>query len=149
MTRTIVSVILGYVVMFVIVFVTLTASYLVLGMERTFQPGTYDVTPLWIFVMLVFSFLAAVVGGTVCRIVSDRKIALALLVALVLVLGLVSAVPALYAVETNAVRAGDVSNLQAVMNAREPKWVSVLLPVVGIIGVVIGGRTKGKPARTH
>ena len=144
MTRTVVSVILGYVVMFVIVFVTLTASYLVLGMEKTFQPGTFNVTPLWIFVMLVFSLLAAIVGGKVCRMISNRKIASALLVALVVVLGLVSAVPALYAVEGNAVRTGDVSNLQAMMNAKEPKWVSVLLPVIGVIGVLIGGRTKEK-----
>ena len=144
MTRTVVSVILGYVVMFVIVFVTLTASYLVLGMEKTFQPGTFNVTPLWIFVMLVFSLLAAIVGGKVCRMISNKKIASALLVALVVVLGLVSAVPALYAVEGNAVRTGDVSNLQAMMNAKEPKWVSVLLPVIAVIGVLIGGRTKEK-----
>jgi hypothetical protein len=67
---------------------------------------------------------------------------LILLVALVVVLGLVSAVPALYAVETTAVRTGEISNLQAMMNAKEPKWVSVLLPVIGVIGVVIGGKTK-------
>jgi hypothetical protein len=71
---------------------------------------------------------------------------LILLVALVLVLGLVSAVPALYAVETTAVRTGEVSNLQAMMNAKEPKWVSVLLPVIGVIGVVIGGRAKKETA---
>jgi hypothetical protein len=67
---------------------------------------------------------------------------LILLVALVVVLGLVSAVPALYAVEATAVRTGEISNLQAMMNAKEPKWVSVLLPVIGVIGVVIGGKTK-------
>jgi hypothetical protein len=144
MTRAVVAVILGYVVMFVIVFVTLTASYLVLGMERTFQPGSYNVTALWMVVMLVFSLLAAIVGGKVCRIVSDTRIALVLLVALVLVLGVVSAVPALYAVETNPARTGDVSNIQAMMNAKEPKWLSVSLPVIGIIGVLIGGRRKGK-----
>jgi hypothetical protein len=128
--------------MFVIVFITLTASYLVLGMDRTFQPGSFDVTWLWIFVMLVFSFLAAIAGGKVCRIVSGTRLGLILLVALVVVLGLVSAVPALYAVEATAVRTGEISNLQAMMNAKEPKWVSVLLPVIGVIGVVIGGKTK-------
>jgi hypothetical protein len=142
MARTVLGVILGYVVMFVIVFVTLTASYLALGMERTFQPGSYGVTPLWLFVMLVFSFLAAIVGGKVCMMVSGRKTATILLVALVLVLGVVSAVPALLAVETNTVRTGDVSNLKAMMNAKEPKWVAVLLPVIGVIGAVIGGRAK-------
>jgi hypothetical protein len=76
--------------------------------------------------------------------ISDRRIALVLLVVLVVVLGLVSAVPALYAVETNAVRTGDIANLQAMMNAKEPKWVAALLPVIGFIGVIVGGRTKGK-----
>jgi hypothetical protein len=32
------------------------------------------------------------------------------------------------------------------MNAKEPKWVSVLLPVIGVIGVVIGGRAKKETA---
>jgi hypothetical protein len=144
MTRTILAVILGYAAMFVIVFVTLTASYFALGMEKTFRPGSFDVTPLWVLVMMVFSFVAAIVGGRVCRMISQKRLALSLLVVLILVLGLVSAVPALYAVETNTVRSGDISNIQAMMNAKEPKWVAAIMPVIVIIGVVIGGRAKQK-----
>jgi len=144
MTRTILAVILGYAAMFVIVFVTLTASYFALGMEKTFRPGSFDVTPLWVLVMMVFSFVAAIVGGRVCRMISQKRLALSLLVVLILVLGLVSAVPALYAVETNTVRSGDISNIQAMMNAKEPKWVAAIMPVIGIIGVGIGGRAKQK-----
>ena len=44
MIRTILGVIIGYLVMVVIVFCTFTASYLLLGADRTFQPGSYEVT---------------------------------------------------------------------------------------------------------
>ena len=63
MLRTIGSVILGYLVMFVVVFVGLTAAYLAMGTDRAFKPGVYDVTAIWLVVMFAISILAAFVGG--------------------------------------------------------------------------------------
>ena len=41
MIRIILGVIFGYVVMFAVSFVTLTATYMTLGQDRTFQIGSY------------------------------------------------------------------------------------------------------------
>lgn len=43
MVRAIVSVVVGYAVMFVMVVATFTGAYMLLGPEATIRPGVYDV----------------------------------------------------------------------------------------------------------
>ena len=145
--KSVLGVILGYVAMFATVFITLTGSYYLLGMERTFQPGSYNVTLLWVVVMMIFSFVAAFIGGRVCRVISRNGKALIPLAALVLVLGLVSAVATYLTAQNPVARTGDVSNQQAMMSAQQPIWAALALPVLGAAGVLIGGRKKhdGQP----
>jgi hypothetical protein len=65
------------------------------------------------------------------------------LAVLVLILGVLSAIPVLRANEASpAGRTGNVSNTQAMLNAKEPAWFALVLPVIGVVGVLIGGRTK-------
>ena len=148
MLRTIGSVLLGYLVMFVVVFAGLTAAYLAMGTNRAFHPGVYDVTVLWLAVMFAISILAAFVGGKVCALVAKSPKAVFGLAGLVLILGLLSAIPALTASGEAKPRSSDVPNLEAMMNAKQPAWVALLMPVIGVAGVLVGGRTQpGKPAR--
>src|SRR4026209_1826221 len=70
MIRGILGVIFGYVVMFTVSFITLTATYMTLGQDRTFQTGTYELTPLWLMFNAVFALAAAVIAGKVCRMIS-------------------------------------------------------------------------------
>jgi hypothetical protein len=148
MLKIIGSVILGYVVMFVVVFAGLTAAYLAMGADRAFKPGVYDVTGMWLGVMFGGSIGAAFAGGKACALIAKNSKAVLGLAGLVLVLGLLSAIPALTAsnAETKP-RTGGVPNLEAMMNAKQPAWVALLLPVIGVAGVLVGGRMKpGKPA---
>ena len=140
--RSFLGVVLGYLAMFATVFITLTAAYFLLGMERTFQPGSYDVTLLWVVVMLTFSVVAAIIGGKVCRMISRKGSALLILATLVLVLGLTSAVASVLASRTPLERTGDVSNQEAMTKAQLPTWAAVLLPVLCTVGVGIGGKGK-------
>jgi hypothetical protein len=143
MLKSIVAVIVGYVVMFVTVFVLLSSAYLGMGTERAFQPGSYEVSVAWLAVMLMVSALAAVVGGKVCRLIARGDRAVYALGGLVLVLGLLSAIPALTATGAEPKpRTGDVANLEAMMNAKQPAWVALLLPVIGVAGVFVGGRSR-------
>ena len=57
MLRTILGVILGYVAMAVLIFLTFTLAYLTMGSEGAFQPGTYEVTALWLVVSFVLSLV--------------------------------------------------------------------------------------------
>ena len=64
MLRTIGAVLLGYIVMFVVVFVLMTGAYLGLGAERAFRPPSYEVSGLWTM-LSIFIGLAAAVGGDI------------------------------------------------------------------------------------
>ena len=140
MIKSTLGVILGYLAMLATVFITLTGAYYLLGMERTFKPGSYDVTPLWVLIMVLFSIFAAFIGGRVCRMISGNTRAMIPLAAFVLMLGLVSAVATILAADVPVTRAGDVSNQQAMMNAQLPGWAALLLPVLCAIAVAVGGR---------
>jgi len=138
MFKSIAAVIAGYLAMAIVVFATLTASYFFLGTERVFQPGSYEVTPIWLVVMVIFSVISGLAGGMVCKLIAKRNSAVTALATLAFVLGLISAIatPA----KSASVRTGDTANFQAMMNAREPAWFVWLLPVIGFGGVWFGGR---------
>jgi hypothetical protein len=143
MGRVIGAVIAGYAVMFVVVFLAFTAAYLAMGADGAFLPGSYDVSVQWIALSLVLSLLAAVAGGWVCaRLAGPRRQQAGLsLCILVLLLGILSAVPILTADDTAPkVRTGDVPSMEAMMSAKTPLWIALVTPVLGVLGVVAGGR---------
>jgi len=142
MGRAIAAVVVGYIVMFIVVFVTLTGAYLALGTERAFKAGTYDVTPMWIGIWAVMSLVAAVAGGLVCRVIARGPKPPMMLAGIVLVLGLAMAIPAFLAEPTKEPRGSEVSNLEAMAKAQQPPWTALLNPLVGAAGVVLGGRLK-------
>jgi hypothetical protein len=144
MLRVIGAVVLGYVVMAAVVFATFTAAYLAMGADGAFKAGTYDVTPLWLAVSLVLSLIAALLGGLVCARVARRGKASIALAGLVLVLGLITAFATMGKPKEllPAVRTGDVRNMEAMKNAKEPHWLLLLNPFVGVFGVLAGSRLK-------
>ena len=88
MLKNIGAVVAGYIVMFVLVFVTFSAAYLAMGAEGAFKTGSYEVTALWLAVSFVLSFIAALGGGFVCAAIAKNPKATLALAGLVLVLGL-------------------------------------------------------------
>jgi len=134
--------------MFVVVFASLTGGYLAMGAERAFKPGGYYVTVAWLALMFIVSIIAALVGGKVCALIGKNTKAVFALAGLVLVLGLLSTIPALTAQTGEPKpRTGSVSNSEAMMNAKQPAWVALMMPVIGVAGVLLGGRRKALPAK--
>jgi hypothetical protein len=142
MLRATAGVIVGYLAMFLVVFVLLSGAFLALGVDRTFQPGTYDVTTLWLVVWFAVTALAGLAGGYVCAALSASRKAPVVLAGLVLLLGLAMAAPVLMAKppEANQMRGADVGNLEAMQYAREPVWVAIMNPVLGAAGAILGAR---------
>ena len=147
MGRNILAVIAGYVAMFLIVFGIFTAAYFAMGADRAFEESSYDVSTLWVIVSVIVGFFAALVGGAVCAIVSNRSMGATLsLMVLVLVLGAVSALMAMgkEAPEGEAaVRAPETSNTEAMMNAQQPTWILIANPIIGVFGVMTGAMMLG------
>jgi Ca2+/H+ antiporter len=137
------GVILGFIATFVTEFFVLTGLFLLLGTDRTFAPGSYDVTALWMIAHLLVVFIAAIAGGKVCAIISQRSAAVKTLAALLLILGIIGSMPSLRA-GTPTARTGEVGNFQAIAFAKEPTWFLLLVPLVGVAGILNGGRVKSR-----
>ena len=142
MIRTILGVIIGFVVLLLIQFVILTAAYLLLGADWTFQPGTFALSPAWLVIQAVFTLAAGVIAGKVCRVVAGRGWSTIPFIVLVLVLGLLASIPFLLLGDSIPARVGDIGIIQAMGSGRPPKWFRVLMPFVTALGIMMGGRSK-------
>ena len=149
MVRGFFGIVLGYLVIFGVVFLSFTVAYLVLGADRTFLPGTYEVSMLWLGISFGLAFVAAVIGGLVCTIIARGYKAALILVILIIVMGVALALPTMNQVDAGkkSVRDATVGNLEAMMNAKQPTWVALLNPVIGAVGVFLGSRLKGSFTR--
>jgi hypothetical protein len=146
MGRKILAVILGYLAMAVVVMGGLTGAYFAMGADKAFEAGTYEVTTAWLVVWGATSIVAAVVGGWVCGKIGKTKGAVGSLILLVVLLGALYAF-AVFKAEDPApedlARTGDTPNFEAMNQAQSPMWVHVANPVLGVIGIMIGGRLSG------
>lgn len=87
--------------------------------------------------------MPAVVGGLVCYAIARKRGAVTALVVVILVLGALGMIPAVMASGApEAVRDGSLSNMEAMMQARQPVWMSILNPILGVVGVLVGSRLK-------
>ena len=144
MLRTVGLVILGYVVIVVVVFLSFSVAYWLMGADGAFQPNSYDVSLVWIVVTTIFGFVAAVMGGYMiagmARTGSEHKA----LAGFVFGLGVIFAIQMLLSNETPpGVRETAVGMAEAMSNAQQPLWVALLNPIVGALGVLAGARRKG------
>ena len=146
MARSILAVVAGYATLALVIFVTFTALYLVLGADRSFEPGSYDASTLWVMTSFPLGVAASVAAGYVCAAIARGGRAPQVLAGIVLVLVLLFAIPVLRAADTAPPRAGDVPNMEAMQQARQPKWVALVNPFVGVVGVLVGAglRRKGR-----
>jgi hypothetical protein len=142
MIRNIFAVVAGYFAMTVAVFVLLTGAYLMFGTDRAFEPGSYTTSLAWCLTSLVLGVPAAILGGWLCSKIAVSAKAIPALSVLVAVLGLLMAVPTLNPPKADAVRPANVPNMEAMMKAQTPAWVAFLNPVIGVGGVLIGGRRR-------
>jgi hypothetical protein len=145
MGRAIGSVVAGYIVIALFVFITFSVAYLILGPEGSYQPGTYAVSALWIGISVVLSFIAAVLGGWVSARMARSAMPPKVLAGIVLGLGIAMA----FMTETSdtaPVRAADPSVWEAAGQSRQPGWLLYVNPLVGVLGVLVGaslGRQQG------
>ena len=151
MWRNIGAVILGYVVMFAVVFITFSIAFLMMGTNMAFEEGSYSVSVLWLVVSFALGLIAAVVGGFVCAAVSRASKAPLILAGLVLVLGLLMALPVLSASydDQTVMREIDVGTFDAMQKGKQPPWVALTNPFVGVIGVLLGSKLSAGRGRAN
>ena len=92
----------------------------------------------WNVISILVSFGVAWLGGKVCYRVAKNHVAPKYLIALVAVLGVLTAIMAMMEGETDTVRAIGPAVFEAAQNAREPFWITWLNPLLGAAGVALG-----------
>jgi len=142
MWRTVGSVVVGYIVMALFIFLTFSIAYVAMGADRAYQPGTFVVTGLWIAVSFVLGLLGAMLGGWLCLLIAKSLRGPQALAAVVFVLGLVTAFMYLGGPDADApiVRDTAVGVFDAMQYSRTPNWVNFVNIIVGVVGVLLGAR---------
>ena len=143
MLRVIGGVVVGYLVIVVFIMATLSIAYVVMGADAAYQPGTFMISMLWIVVTFVLSLVGAIAGGFVCAAIGKNPKSVPTLATLVVVLGILFAIPVLMFDDPRPIeRTGDVGLLEAMQGSHQPVWVALANPVVGAVGTLIGGGLK-------
>ena len=144
MARSIVAVIVGYVVMFILNFLGFVTLYAVIGPDQAFEPGRYLASNKWIAISFVIIFITGIIAGLVCAAIAKGGKAPFALAIVVIVLGLLLAIPAMMKAQANAklVRGGNVPQMEAAQKAYWPTWTPFAFPIISAIGVLIGGKLK-------
>lgn len=133
----------GYVVMVLFIIATFAVAFPVLGIDRLVAPGTYEASTSWITLSFALGLAGAMLGGWVAGYISPKSHAVAALAGLVLVFGLFSAQAAQNEdVPRGGPRGPNATMSDVMANARQPTWITFLNPLLGAIGVLIGGRRK-------
>ena len=148
--RPILAVIAGYLIMVIIVIVTLTVAWTVLGPSFAYKPGTTHVTLAWIGLNLPLSLMAAIAGGYTTEWIStsDSFVPVKVLAGILLGVGLIMAVAHLFTDQSAAqqVAAGlSTEGMNAFAGSSEavqPTWYNFLIPFIGATSVMIGGHLR-------
>ena len=144
MRKNILSALAGYGVIFALVFGLMSVCWVVVGAEGAFEPESWQVSPLWIFLLLAAGFLAALAGGWTADHLSHSARGAQMLLGIVIILGLLVALPAMLGMgpDPDVVRPENVPMLEAMNKGQQPVWVALLNPVLGAMGVIFGSRLR-------
>lgn len=147
MARSVIAVIVGYILMFILQVAAFMTIYTLMGPDWSFEPASYQASTRWTVMQFVMILVTTIIAGLICAVIAKGGKAPLALAAVVLVLGFLLAVSAtaLRPADTHEVRTGSVPNMEAMSKARHPLWVVFLGPVIGAVGVVIGGKLR-RPA---
>ena len=144
MVRSIIAVIVSYISMFVLNFLGFVGLYAVVGPRHAFRPRLYLASNRWIVMGVAVMIVSGIIAGLLCAAIARGRKATLALAGLILVVGLLLAIPAVMKSRANAgmVRAGDVSSMEAMEKASWPVWAPLVFPFVSAVGAIVGGKLK-------
>jgi hypothetical protein len=144
MGRSIIAVIASYIAMFVLNVIGFICLYLLIGEDNAFKPRLYLASNRWIAISFALIFVTAIIAGLICAAIAKGGKAPLALAVVVIVVGLLLAVPSVMKQKRNSslVRKGNVSSAEAAQLAYWPVWAPFAFPFVSAIGVLIGGKLK-------
>src|SRR5438552_6594709 len=88
MARSIIAVIVGYLVMFVLQVAAFMTIYTLVGADWSFKPASYQASTRWTAMQFAVILVTCIIAGLICAAVAKGGKAPLVLAAVVLVLGL-------------------------------------------------------------
>jgi hypothetical protein len=146
MLKSIVGIVVGYVVMMCVAFAAYTGAYFGLGADRAFEPASYALSGIWIGLVIAITIISGLIGGLTCAAISKSRTTGLVFALIVFVLGFVFELPNIMKDHVPEARTADVSNLEAMGKARPPAWLCILNPFLAGAAVLMGTRMKKSPA---
>ena len=143
MARSIIGVIVGYVLMFILNVVGFVTLYAVMGPTQAFEPGLFLASTKWIAITFPILLVTGLIAGLICALIAGGGRAPLALAIVVVVLGILLAIPAVMKAQSSSklVRTGDVPSMEASQKAYWPTWCPFAFPFVSAVGV-LGGKLK-------
>ena len=143
MLRSILAIIVSYILMMLVFWLAFAALYAGLGVERVFQPDSYEISTLWLGLSIIGSFVVALLAGLLCVAISKSFRAGQVFTLIVLVGSAIMCVSSLYREsEGPHVRAGEVGFFDGMEREVSPRWLHFVNPVVTAAGALAGARMK-------
>ena len=137
MLRIIAGVIVGFIVMLIIVMATFGITMAVMGLDAILNPNSYWTTDTFNVIVLIGGFVAAIIGGMVCKIIARESKGTLALAAIVIVMGIGSAVMNMNKPDP-PVRTGPPTITDIQTHGKEPNWFAISKTVLAAAGLVIG-----------
>ena len=131
------AVVVSYLAISITIMIVYSLAYLVLGAEGSYQPGSWNVSTTWVILSIVVGLGSAWLGGKICTRIAGNHVAAKYLIALIIVLGVVTALTTNQA-DMETVREVTPSILEAMGQSIVPVWIVWLNPLLGALGVAIG-----------
>jgi hypothetical protein len=143
MLRSTLAIIVSYIVMMLLFTLAFAALFAGLGVERVFQPDSYEISTLWLVLSIVGSFFVALFAGWLCLTISRSFRAGQVFTLIVLVGSAIMCLSSLYRESGGPnVRAGEVGFFDAMERGVPPRWLHFVNPVLTAAGAFAGARMK-------
>ena len=144
MARSIIAVVVSYIAMFVLNIAAFLGLYAVVGPSQAFKMRSYLASNRWVLMTGVILLVTGAIAGLICAVIARGGRAPSALALVVIVIGLLLAIPSVIKARNNAglARPAAVSQMEALNYAYWPVWAPFAFPFVSAVGVLIGGRLK-------
>ena len=144
MARSIIGVIVGYVLMFFLEVAAFIAVYSMMGADWSFKTASYQPSTRLTLVQFIVIFVTAVIGGLVCQLIAGKGKSPLVLAGVVVVIGLAlgAMINSNSSADTRKMGTKDIPAMEAIRKAQHPVWVVLAESFLAAVGVIVGGSLK-------
>lgn len=145
MLRSIVAVIVTYIVMGVLIMGLFAGLWFGMGPDRLLQPGLWKGNLFLCIAAPAITVVVGLFGGWLCAKIGRGRTPVMALAGVVLVLGMIMCYFTLQKPEPTGPREPGMTVQQIMEKGREPTWLAILNPIIGAGAVLIGGLFMAAP----